>query len=94
MTPLVRPAYPTAPARHHVLTFGKYRNVWLSMVPGVYLHFLLKSPSLDPDLRWIIFQTLQQSSDRRYAVDAVVFKAVVQVNGSIPSPRGRTRKER
>jgi uncharacterized protein (DUF3820 family) len=95
MNRFIEPAYRGAPARHHVLCFGKYRGRWLSTVPGVYLHFLLKQPTLDPALRRVIFLTLQESADRRFAADEATFKHAVTINGSIPSPKkGRKEKKR
>jgi len=74
MNRFIEPAYRDAPARHWRLLFGKYKGKTLSVIPGWYLHFLLKQPRLDLSLRAVIFQTMQQSGDRRHAVDEATFK--------------------
>jgi hypothetical protein len=94
MKRLVEPAYPGAPARHHVFCFGKFRGQKLSTVPGWYLTSILRHPRLDPDVRRVIFEALQQSSDRRFAVDQVVSRHAMQATGTTPPKKTRTRKER
>jgi hypothetical protein len=92
MNRFIEPAYRGAPARHWRLLFGKYKGKTLSVIPGWYLHFLLKQPRLDAALRAAIFETLQTASDRKHAVDEAVYKHAMKVTGSTPS--NRVRKER
>jgi hypothetical protein len=56
------------------------------------LHFLLTQPRLDPILRRMIFETTQQSSDRKHAVDESVFKAAMQATGTTPPKKPRKEK--
>jgi hypothetical protein len=92
MNKFIEPAYRGAPAKHWQLLFGKYKGKTLSTVPGWYLAYLLRQPKLDPAFRRAIFETTQQSSDRKYAVDVEVLKHAMRVTGSTPSKKGR--KER
>ncbi len=56
MNRFIEPAYRGAPARHWRLLFGKYKGKTLSVIPGWYLHFLLKQPRLDPALRAAMYK--------------------------------------
>ncbi|HVE24059.1 MAG TPA: DUF3820 family protein [Sporichthya sp.] len=90
---LFQPAYPNAPARHHVLLFGKYRGTRLSQVPGHYLAWLLRSQTLDEDLRRLIFETTLESADRRVGVDQATYEHALTLIAPTPTAK-RTRKQR
>ena len=66
------PSSPDCAARHCVVTFGKYKGRMLGQLPGVYIKWLLSRPTLDPELRQKLFETLQESADRRYVLDQAV----------------------
>jgi Putative quorum-sensing-regulated virulence factor len=66
------PSRPGAPVRHYVLPFGRFKGVWLSTVPARYLAWLLSQPSLAYDLRFVLFEVLQECEDQRVAVDLIV----------------------
>ena len=73
------PGYAGCPARHFRFAWGKFHGMKLSEAPGWYIHWILLQPNLDHRLREIIFETLQTSADRRYAVEQIVGTRVTKL---------------
>ena len=73
------PSSPGCAARHYVIRFAKYRGKMLGQLPGWYLRFLLTRTTLDPDLRLLLYETLVESADRRYALEQVMTTALAKL---------------